>query len=93
MIVEGISSYLMKISNFSITWAWFGKQYRMATLVLLSCMTSQYRHRLEPDKLNLKINLPQDYVGGAALDMFFTDEHVTRADGKSIERLTESNSV
>lgn len=44
-----------------------------------------------PDKLNMKINLPQDYISGAALDMFFTDEHVTRADGKNIERLTESN--
>lgn len=45
----------------------------------------------QPRKLNLKIKVPQDYTSGAALDMFFTDEHVTRSDGKSIERLTESN--
>lgn len=44
----------------------------------------------QPEKLNLKIKIPQDYNGGAALDMFFTDAHVTRTDGKGIERLTES---
>lgn len=44
----------------------------------------------QPEKLNLKIKLPQDYTSGAALDMFFTDRHVTRSDGKAIERLTES---
>lgn len=44
----------------------------------------------QPEKLNLKIKIPQDYTSGAALDMFFTDVHVTRTDGKGIERLTES---
>lgn len=44
-----------------------------------------------PDALNMKFNIPLDYTGGAALDMFFTDQHVTRSDGKGIERLTESN--
>lgn len=44
-----------------------------------------------PDSLNMKFNIPLDYTSGAALDMFFTDQHVTRFDGKGIERLTESN--
>lgn len=43
-----------------------------------------------PDTLNIKINMPQDYTSGAALDMFFTDKHVTRSDGKGIIGLTES---
>ncbi|MCP4145028.1 MAG: hypothetical protein GY752_07055 [bacterium] len=45
----------------------------------------------QPEKLNLKIKVPQDYTSGAALDMFFTDTPATRSDGKGIERLTESN--
>jgi len=44
----------------------------------------------QPEKLNLKIKIPQDYTSGAALDMFFTNVHVARTDGKGIERLTES---
>ena len=44
----------------------------------------------QPERLNLKIKMPQDYTSGAALDMFFTDAHVIRTDGKGIERLTES---
>ena len=44
-----------------------------------------------PDSLNMKFNIPLDYTGGAALDMFVTDRHVTRSDGKGIERLTESH--
>jgi len=44
----------------------------------------------QPEKINLKIKMPQDYTGGAALDMFFTDVNVTRIDGKGIERITES---
>lgn len=46
----------------------------------------------KPGIINLKIKLPREYTSGAALDMFFTDTHVTRSDGKRIERLTESNS-
>lgn len=45
----------------------------------------------QPERLNLKINLPQDYTSGAALDMFFTDVMASRSDGKGIECLTESN--
>jgi len=45
----------------------------------------------QPERLNLKIKVPQDYTSGAALDMYFTDQLVTRSDGKGIERLTESN--
>jgi len=44
----------------------------------------------QPEKVNLKIKMPQDYSSGAALDMFFTDAPITRTDGKGIERLTES---
>jgi len=44
----------------------------------------------QPEKLNLKIKIPQDYTSGAALDMFFTDVQVTRTNGKGIERQTES---
>jgi len=46
----------------------------------------------QPEKLNLKIKIPQYYTSGAALDMFFTDVHVTRTDKKGIEQLTESTS-
>jgi hypothetical protein len=44
----------------------------------------------QPEQLNLKIKMPQDYTSGAALDMFFTDQPVTRSDGRGVERLTES---
>ena len=44
----------------------------------------------QPELLNLKIKVPQDYTSGAALDMFFTDINVTRTDGKVIPRITES---
>ena len=45
----------------------------------------------QPERLNLKIMMSQDYTSGAALDMFFTDAQVTRSDGKEIDRLTESH--
>jgi len=75
------------LDNLGLVWEAIQDGNARAVVLYDFPMPSPFR----PDKLNMKINLPQDYVGGAALDMFFTDAHVTRADGKGIERLTESN--
>ncbi len=50
------------------------------------------REPFQPNTVELKIKLPQDYSSGAALDMFFTSVQVTRSDGKIIPRLTQSGS-
>ena len=44
----------------------------------------------QPEKVGLKIKVPADYTAGAALDMFFTNVRVTRADGHEIPRLTDA---
>ena len=44
-----------------------------------------------PEQVDLKIKIPADYTSGAALDMFFTSQHVTRTDGVEIKALTQSN--
>ena len=44
----------------------------------------------QPEGVNLKIKIPSDYTSGAALDMFFTDNHVARSDGVGIKALTEA---
>lgn len=46
----------------------------------------------QPSIVGLKIKLPRDYSSGAALDMFFTNFEVTRADGKAILGLTQAGS-
>lgn len=43
-----------------------------------------------PQKIDVKIKMPNDYSSGAALDMFFTNVLVKRTDGIEIQRLTES---
>ena len=43
-----------------------------------------------PQEVDLKIKMPMDYSSGAALDMFFTNIHVTRKDAVDIPRQTES---
>ena len=44
----------------------------------------------QPTEVNLMIKMPNDYTSGAALDMFFTDAAIIRADGIAIKALTES---
>ena len=44
----------------------------------------------QPEKVDLKIKIPNDYTSGAALDMLFTNVRMTRTDGVEIPRLTES---
>jgi hypothetical protein len=49
-----------------------------------------FREPFQPNEVVLKIKLPLDYSSGAALDMFFTNVQVTRADGKIIPALTQA---
>jgi len=74
------------LNSLNLTWEAI-KEGNARAVILCGFPMSQL---FQPTEVNLKIKIPNDYTSGAALDMFFTDVPVTRADGAAIKALTES---